>query len=198
MNVGYIRVSTKQQHIARQADAMEGLDLDRIYIDRESGKDFERTEYQRMVSEMSAGDVLYIKSLDRFGRNYDQILDQWRLITKEIGADIVVLDMPLLNTHTADGLTGKLISDIVLQLLAYVAETERAMNKERQKEGIAAAKAKGQKFGRPEAEIPEECLNAVLSKKISCIGASKKYGLSYSTLGARVRKIRKEGASCGV
>lgn len=146
---GYVRVSSRDQNEARQIDAMKAYGVDEICMDKQSGKDFNRPEYQRLLARLSAKDTLVVKSIDRLGRDYAEILTQWRVITKEIGAAIVVLDMPLLDTRYNRDLTGTLISDIVLQLLSYVAETERNYIHQRQAEGIAAAKARGVKFGRP-------------------------------------------------
>ena len=154
---GYIRVSTKEQNPDRQIAAMReaGLKDYCMVIEKQSGKDFERPEYQKILRKLRAGDVLYIKSIDRLGRNYAEILEEWRTITKEKGADIVVLDMPLLDTRRGRDLTGTLIADIVLQLLSYVAETERAFIRQRQREGIDAAKKKGVRFGREKIRKPE-------------------------------------------
>jgi len=147
---GYVRVSTKEQNEDRQMIAMEefGVRSDRVVLDKQSGKDFERPGYRRLVRKLKAGDTLVIKSIDRLGRNYEEILEQWRLLTKEKRVAIVVLDMPLLDTRQGRDLTGVLIADIVLQLLSYVAQTEREFNHRRQAEGIAAAKARGVHFGR--------------------------------------------------
>lgn len=157
MFYGYIRVSTKEQNPDRQIAAMReaGVADACMVIEKQSGKDFERPEYQKILRKLRAGDVLYIKSIDRLGRNYAEILEQWRTITKEKGADIVVLDMPLLDTRRGRDLTGTLIADIVLQLLSYVAETERAFIRQRQREGIDAAKKKGVRFGRKQAWKPQ-------------------------------------------
>ena len=146
----YVRVSSTDQNVDRQMLAIEQLALPRshIFIDRASGKDFDRPQYQRMLKRLKPGNTLVVKSIDRLGRNYEEILEQWRLITKEIHADIVVLDMPLLDTRKGRDLIGTLISDIVLQLLSYVAQTERELIRQRQAEGIAAAKAKGVHLGR--------------------------------------------------
>lgn len=154
---GYVRVSTKEQNLDRQIAALRkfGVDGDLIIVDKQSGKDFERPGYQKLTRKLKAGDTLVIKSIDRLGRNYDEILDQWRFLTKEKQVAIVVLDMPLLDTRQGRDLTGTLIADIVLQLLSYVAETEREFIRQRQKEGIVAAKAKGVKFGRPPMERPQ-------------------------------------------
>lgn len=146
---GYIRVSTREQNEARQVVALHdfGIKDDHIFMDKLSGKDFNRPAYLHLLSQLGPGDVMVIKSIDRLGRNYDEILEQWRMITKEKQAAIVVLDMPLLDTRSNRDLTGTLIADIVLQLLSYVAETERAFIRQRQAEGIAAAKARGTRFG---------------------------------------------------
>ena len=155
---GYIRVSTREQNEDRQLVAMllAGVGLENIYTDKQSGKDFERPQYKKLVRRLKREDLLYIKSIDRLGRNYQEVQEQWRLLTKEKGVDIVVLDMPLLDTRRENDLIGTLIADIVLQLLSYVAQTERENIRQRQAEGIAAAKARGVKFGRPRKAIPKE------------------------------------------
>ena len=156
---GYIRVSAKDQNPERQFIAMQEqqIEKEKIYMDKMSGHDFSRPQYVKLLRKLKKGDVIIIKSIDRLGRNYGEILEQWRRITKEIGADIQVIDMPLLNTNSFhEDLTGVFISDLVLQILAYVAETERAFIKQRQAEGIAAAKLKGIKFGCQRTELPEE------------------------------------------
>lgn len=147
---GYVRVSTKDQNESRQLAAMQefGVSSNYIILDKQNGKNFDRPGYRRLMRKLKAGDTLVIKSIDRLGRNYDEILEQWRLLTKEKQIAIVVLDMPLLDTRQGRDLTGVLIADIVLQLLSYVAQTEREFNHQRQAEGIAAAKAKGVHFGR--------------------------------------------------
>ena len=146
---GYVRVSTKEQNEARQMIAMQefGIAADHIFVDRKSGIDFNRPQYRKLLRKLKKGDTLVIKSIDRLGRNYDEIIEQWRVITKEKQAAIVVLDMPLLDTRQGRDLTGTLIADIVLQLLSYVAQTEREFIHRRQLEGIAAAKARGVRFG---------------------------------------------------
>lgn len=154
---GYARVSSKDQNLDRQLDAFEafGVPRDAIFADKASGKDFDRPEYRRLVESLAEGDAVVIKSIDRLGRNYEEILTEWRTITKERKAAIVVLDMPLLDTRERrDGLTNMLISDIVLQLLSYVAQVERENIKQRQAEGIAAAQARGVRFGRPKKKRP--------------------------------------------
>lgn len=154
----YIRVSSRDQNEDRQKLAMAeyGIAPGNIYMDKQSGKDFERPGYQRLLRKLRTGDTIVIKSIDRLGRNYDEILEQWRLLTKQKQVDIIVLDMPLLNTKQGKDLTGVVIADIVLQLLSYVAQTEREFNKQRQAEGIAAAKLRGVKFGRRKLERPDK------------------------------------------
>lgn len=154
---GYMRVSSKEQNEDRQKIALTemGVPENNIYMDKQSGKDFERTQYKRLLRKLNENSVLYIKSIDRLGRNYGELNEQWRIITKEKKADIVVIDMPLLDTRREKNLLGTFISDVVLVLLSYVAENERTNIKQRQAEGIAAAKARGVKFGRPPLPIPE-------------------------------------------
>lgn len=154
---GYMRVSSKEQNEDRQKIALTemGVPENNIYMDKQSGKDFERTQYKRLLRKLNENSVLYIKSIDRLGRNYGELNEQWRIITKEKKADIVVIDMPLLDTRREKNLLGTFISDVVLALLSYVAENERTNIKQRQVEGIAAAKARGVKFGRPPLPIPE-------------------------------------------
>ena len=156
---GYIRVSSREQNEDRQRIAMRefGIPDELVFEDKQSGKDFERPGYKRLMRKIKSTDTLVIKSIDRLGRNYEEILEQWRLITKEKQAAIVVLDMPLLDTRQGRDLTGTLIADIVLQLLSYVAQTERDFIRQRQAEGIAAAKARGVKFGRRPMQRPAEC-----------------------------------------
>ena len=154
---GYARVSAKDQNEARQLIALKtfGICQTRIFLDKQSGRDFQRPQYQRLLKRLKKGDTLVVKSIDRLGRNYNEIIEQWRILTKERQADVVVLDMPLLDTRRGKDLTGTLIADIVLQLLSYVAQTEREFIHQRQAEGIAAAKARGVKFGRPRKALPE-------------------------------------------
>lgn len=153
MKIGYVRVSTVDQNEARQIEAMKTDGVEKIYMDKKSGKDFNRPEYQRMISELQKGDTLVIHSIDRLGRNYEEIIEEWRRITKEIEANVIVQDMPLLNTCQNKDLTGTLIADIVLQLLSYVAQRERENIRQRQKEGITIAKAQGKYKGRAKKEI---------------------------------------------
>ena len=155
---GYVRVSSREQHIDRQTDALKALGICdiKIFIDKQSGKDFDRPQYKKLMKRLRSGDDLYILSIDRLGRNYEEILEQWRIITKGIGANIIVLDMPLLDTRKKEAdLAGTFVADLVLQILSFVAETERRNIHERQKEGIASAKARGVRFGRPKMQVPE-------------------------------------------
>lgn len=183
---GYIRVSSKDQNEDRQRIAMHevGIDDKHIFMDKQSGKDFERPGYRRVLRKLKPDDTLIIKSIDRLGRNYEEILEQWRVITKEKRAAIVVLDMPLLDTRQGRDLTGTLIADIVLQLLSYVAQTEREFIRQRQAEGIAAAKANGVRFGRRPMERPEEferVYAAWLAGGVSARGAAIQLHISRQT-----------------
>jgi DNA invertase Pin-like site-specific DNA recombinase len=194
----YIRVSTKDQHVDRQLMALEPYNIPKknIYCDYQSGKDFERPAYRKMIRRIKQGDLLIIKSIDRLGRNYNDILVQWQYITKEIGADILVLDMLLLDTREKDGnLTGTLIADLVLQILAYVAQTERDFIRQRQAEGIAAAKAKGKKFGRKPIEMPCEFVEihkAWQRGNLSAEAAAEKLQISRSTFYRRCKEYLEE------
>ena len=181
---GYVRVSTREQNEARQVLALQAFGVEKILMDKQSGKDFNRPAYCRLVNQLRPGDVLVVKSIDRLGRNYAEILEQWRVITKEREAAIVVLDMPLLDTRSNRDLTGTLIADIVLQLLSYVAETERAFIKQRQKEGIAAAKVRGQKFGAPPKEKPAKLgyyIGLWVDGAISARQAAKQLCIAHTT-----------------
>lgn len=183
---GYIRVSAKDQNEARQLVAMRefGIPRERIVVEKCSGKDFQRPLYQKLLKKIRSGDVMVVKSIDRLGRNYTEILEQWRILTKEKGVDIVVLDMPLLDTRQGQDLTGRLIADIVLQLLSYVAETERENIRQRQAEGIAAARAQGVHLGRPqlpEAENFQQILAEWKTRHISTDEAARLCGVSRST-----------------
>lgn len=186
MEYGYVRVSTKEQNEQRQMIALRefGIDTKRIYMDKQSGKDFERANYKKLLRKVKSGDTLVVKSIDRLGRNYDEILEQWRIITKEKQVAIVVLDMPLLDTRQNRDLTGTLIADIVLQLLSYVAQTEREFIRQRQAEGIAAAKAQGVQFGRKPMARPASF--AILKEQwknnaVSARSAAKQLGITHST-----------------
>ena len=191
---GYIRVSTKDQNPERQYQAMGkmGVDKKNIYEDKMSGYSFSRPAYKKMIKRMKSNDVLVIKSIDRLGRNYSEILEQWRMLTKEKKIDIQVIDMPLLNTDSEnEGLTGTFISDLVLQILAYVAETERSFIKQRQAEGIAIAKANGVQFGREKKELPEEFESYYKmwkDGKISVREAGKVLGISHTTFYRRCKE----------
>lgn len=186
MEYGYIRVSTREQNEQRQVIALNeyGISSKQIFIDKQSGKDFERPNYKRLIRKIKSGDTLVIKSIDRLGRNYEEILEQWRVITKETQAYIIVLDMPLLDTKQNRDLTGTLIADIVLQLLSYVAQTEREFIRQRQAEGIAAAKERGVRFGRSPMVRPEayEALKLQWKdNKISARAAAKQLDITHRT-----------------
>ena len=191
---GYIRVSSKDQKEDRQQIALKevGVELQNIYVDKQSGKDFNRPQYKKMLRKLKKDDLLYIKSIDRLGRNYEEILQQWRILTKEKGVDIVVLDMPLLDTRRGKDLMGTFLSDIVLQLLSFVAENERTNIKQRQAEGIAAAKAQGIKFGRPPLPLPDnfyEVHKAWRSKKITLKQAAEACNMPVGTFYGKARKF---------
>lgn len=184
---GYVRVSSKDQCEARQVLALREFKVPEhnIYMDKMSGKDFNRPQYRRMVRKLKAGDVLVVKSIDRLGRNYEEILEQWRMLTKKKEVDVVVLDMPLLDTRMSGGnLTGVFVADLVLQILSYVAQTERENIRQRQMEGIAAAKQRGVKFGRPKKQVPEEFARLRekwMQKEVSSREATKRLGISQDT-----------------
>ena len=186
---GYVRVSTRDQNEERQLIAMRERSIaeKNLFIDKQSGKDFVRPQYQKMVKRLRPDDLLYIKSIDRLGRDYAEILEQWRLLTKEKGVDIVVLDMPLLDTRRGKDLMGTFLSDIVLQVLSFVAENERSNIRQRQAEGIAAAKAKGVQFGRPPTPVPDNfsqvCLawrNKKMTLRQAATACSMPVGTFYS------------------
>ena len=186
MEYDYARVSTREQNVERQLLALRefGLTERQIVVDRQSGKDFARPGYCRLLRRLKQGDTLVIKSIDRLGRNYGEILEQWRSITREKGAEIVVLDMPLLDTRKSRDLAGTLIADIVLQLLSYVAQTEREFIHQRQAEGIAVAKAQGVRFGRPPLAQPKEfptVHQAWLKKEISAREAARRLSVTHKT-----------------
>lgn len=198
---GYIRVSAKDQNEERQLIAMKELDvnLDRIFMDKQSGKDFQRPQYKKMVRELRKNDLLYIKSIDRLGRNYSEILEQWRILTKERGVDIVVLEMPLLDTRRGKDLMGTFLSDIVLQVLSFVAENERSNIKQRQAEGIAAAKARGVQFGRPKIEMPDNFMQLVSqweNKKIRLSYVLEVCQISKTTFYRRLNQCRQNDEVC--
>lgn len=192
---GYARVSSQEQNEDRQLIALNGVGVMRcnIYIDKQSGKDFNRPQYRRLIRKLRPGDILFIKSIDRLGRNYEEIQNQWRAITKDKGVDVVVLDMPLLDTRRDKNLLGTLISDIVLQLLSFVAENERINIHQRQAEGIAAAKKRGVKFGRPSKEMPDDFAEIVKkwgNKEMRLNEILMLYGVSESTFYRRLRELR--------
>ena len=193
---GYIRVSTKDQNEDRQFIALREMSVPEknIFLDKQSGKDFKRPMYIRMLKRMKKDDLLYVKSIDRLGRNYDEILEQWRILTKEKGVDIVVLDMPLLDTRRGKDLMGTFLSDIVLQVLSFVAENERTNIRQRQAEGIAAAKKRGIRFGRPPKPLPKnfhEIYQQWKNGKITGLEAAKVCGMPMSTFRYRAEIYRK-------
>lgn len=197
---GYIRVSTKEQNEARQVIALRevGVSEKNIYMDKQSGKDFNRPQYKKLLRKMKKDDLLYIKSIDRLGRNYAEILEQWRMLTKDKGIDIVVLDMPLLDTRRGKDLMGTFLSDIVLQVLSFVSENERTNIRQRQAEGIAAAKAKGIRFGRAPKPLPDGFHDAYQRWKrgeITGTAAARDCGMPLSTFRYRAEIYGKDTLS---
>ena len=195
MIYGYARVSSKDQNEDRQMVALQKFGCDKIFLDKQSGKDFDRAAWQTLRRIIRTGDLLVVESIDRLGRNYDEIKDQWRAVTKTTGADIVVLDLPLLDTRPGKDLTGSLIADIVLSLLSYVAQTEREHIRKRQAEGIAAAKARGVKCGRQKIERPDvfrEIILDFVSKDIDANEAAEKLGVSVSTFYRWMQEVRND------
>ncbi len=192
---GYVRISSTDQNEDRQLDAMEEryVPQENVFVDKVSGKDFHRPQYQRMMAKLRPGDLLYIMSIDRLGRNYEEVQNQWRILTKETGVDICVIDMPLLDTRNGKDLMGTFIADLVLQILSFVAQSERENIRKRQAEGIAAAKARGVKFGRPKIQAPkdfETIVEAWERHKIPFKEALKKSGMSRTTFYRRLREYR--------
>ena len=190
---GYVRVSSQEQNEDRQLIAMaeSGVARGNIFIDKQSGKDFERPNYKRLMKKLRPGDTLIIKSIDRLGRNYEEIQNQWRIITKEKKVDIVVIDMPLLDTRRDKNLLGTFISDLVLQLLSFISENERTTIRQRQAEGIAAAKKRGVRFGRPTKEAPpdfDELIAKWQKKEMPLDEILRQYGMSESTFYRRMRE----------
>ena len=191
---GYIRVSTREQNEDRQRLALAALPVpeENIYMDKQSGKDFERPQYLRLVRRLRWDDLLYVKTIDRLGRNYSEILEQWRMLTKEKGVDIAVLDMPLLDTRRGKDLMGTFLSDIVLQVLSFVAENERDNIRQRQAEGIAAAKARGVRFGRPPLPLPDNfhmLHQAWRGQKITLRQAARACGMPTGTFYSKAIKL---------
>ena len=195
MTYGYIRVSSTDQNEARQWAALRsrGIQSGRIYVDKQSGKDFQRPEYQRLVARLGSGDLVCVLSIDRLGRNYGEILEQWRVLTKEIQADVCVLDMPMLDTRNGKDLMGTFIADLTLQILSFVAQKERENIRQRQAEGIAAAKERGVQFGRPVVPAPED-FPAIISEwesgQLPFAEALAQTGLSRGTFYRRLREYR--------
>ena len=193
---GYIRVSTRDQNEDRQLIAMRELSIPEknVFLDKQSGKDFERPQYKKLVKKLKPDDLLYIKSIDRLGRNYGEVLEQWRILTKEKGIDIVVMDMPLLDTRRGKDLMGTFLSDIVLQVLSFVAENERTNIRQRQAEGIAAAKARGVRFGRSPRPLPENYHSAYQRWKAGAItgtAAARECGMPLATFRYRAEIYEK-------
>ncbi len=191
---GYIRVSSADQNEDRQLVALRSCKVPEcnLFVDKQSGKDFERPEYRRMLRRLKRDDLLYVKSIDRLGRNYGEILEQWRLLTKEKGVDIVLLDMPLLDTRSGKDLMGTFIADLVLQILSFVAQNERENIRQRQAEGIAAAKARGVPFGRPALPLPEnfeEVVSSWRNKEIDFASALQQTGMRPATFYRRLKDI---------
>ncbi len=207
MNIyGYVRVSSIDQNEERQMAALRDVVMSEknIFMDKQSGKDFERLNYKRMVKKLKEGDLLYVLSIDRLGRNYEEIQSQWRVLTKEIGIDICVLDMPLLDTRNGKDLMGTFIADLVLQILSFAAQSERENIRKRQAEGIAAAKARGVRFGRPGREVPddfEKIVKAWEQKRILFPEVLERCGMSEATFYRRLREYRRlhggKKADCG-
>ncbi len=198
MVYGYIRVSSTDQNEGRQMAALQDKAVpdQSIYMDKQSGKDFNRPAYKRMVKKMKPGDLLYILSIDRLGRNYEEIQNQWRVLTKETGVDICVIDMPLLDTRNGKDLMGTFIADLVLQILSFVAQNERENIRERQLQGIAAAQERGVKFGRPEIKTPDnfgEIIRKWEKSQLHFSDALEQSGLSEATFYRRLRKYRMLG-----
>lgn len=192
---GYVRVSSTDQNEDRQIIALSACEIPQknIYTDKQSGKDFERPKYKKLIRKLKSGDLLYIMSIDRLGRNYEEIQKQWRLLTKDIGIDICVLDMPLLDTRQGKDLMGTFIADLVLQILSFVAQSERENIKKRQAEGIAAAKAKGVKFGRPESLVPSnfgKIIRQWEKKQIPIAEVTKLCNMSEATFYRKLREYR--------
>lgn len=192
---GYVRVSTKEQNEDRQLIALHdvGVMQKNIYMDKQSGKDFNRPQYKKLLKKIKPGDLLYIKSIDRLGRNYEEIQNQWRILTKDIGADVYVIDMPLLDTRTCKDLMGTFIADLVLQILSFVAQNEREVIRKRQAEGISAAKAKGVHMGRPVKNMPENFGTLIKNwenKKITLPEILKECEMSEATFYRRLREYR--------
>lgn len=193
---GYVRVSSAEQNEKRQIIALKevGVSEENIFIDKQSGKNFDRPQYKKIIKKLRAGDLLYVLSIDRLGRNYEEIQNQWRVITKEIGADICVLDMPLLDTREGKDLMGTFIADLVLQILSFVAQSERENIKKRQEQGIAAAKEKGVRFGRPKIPLPDNFERLVKNwekKNISFEEILKLCNMSEATFYRKLREYRK-------
>lgn len=195
MDYGYVRVSAIDQNIARQMLEMKGLNIPKknIYVDKQSGKDFNRPRYKDLLNKLKKGDLLYIKSIDRLGRNYREIIDQWRLLTKDMEVDVVVIDMPMLDTRVGKDLMGTFIADLVLQVLSFVAQNERENIRKRQEEGIRAAKLNGVEFGRPAIPTPENFPYLVKDwerGRLTAYQVADMCGMSIATFYRRLRELR--------
>ena len=194
---GYGRVSSTEQNADRQVLRLRGVGVaeKNIFIDKQSGKDFERPQYKKLIKKLKPGDLLYVLSIDRLGRNYVEIQEQWRILTKDKGVDIIVMDMPLLNTRNGKDLLGTFIADLVLQILSFVAQTERENIKTRQAQGIAAAKLRGVRFGRPQKPLPNNFVNVYhrwKQGKLTCVAAAKACGMPLSTFRRKAELYDKE------
>ena len=193
---GYVRVSSKDQNTDRQIEALikVGLERKNIYVEKQSGKNFDRKEYKKLIRKLKPGDELYIKAIDRLGRNYDETIEQWQFLTRSKEVDIIVIDFPLLDTRRqVSGITGKFIADLVLQILSYVAQVERENIRQRQAEGIRIAKKKGVKFGRPRIEIPDEfesVYNLYVEKKLSLRQGAKLLNTNHATFSRWVKNYK--------
>ena len=192
---GYVRISSVDQNEDRQLVIMrdEGISEGNIFVDKKSGKNFDRPEYKKLIRRLKEGDLLYVLSIDRLGRNYEEIQEQWRILTKEKGIDVVVIDMPLLDTRQGKDLMGTFIADLVLQILSFVAQNEREKIRERQEQGIAAAKARGVRFGRPEKKLPENFSQLVKEwerKRLPLTEILKQCDISEATFYRRLRELR--------
>lgn len=194
---GYVRVSSMDQNEDRQMDALKEnhLELQNIFVDKQSGKDFDRPQYKKLIRKLKQGDLLYVLSIDRLGRNYEEIQNQWRILTKEKRVDICVLDMPLLDTRNGKDLMGTFIADLVLQILSFVAQSERENIRKRQAQGIAAAKSRGVKFGRPEKKLPDDFASIVSNwerKTLPFSEVLKRCDMSEATFYRRLREFREQ------
>ena len=193
---GYVRVSSVDQNEDRQLIEMKKAGVETIFIDKQSGKDFERPQYIKLIKKLKKGDLVYILSIDRLGRNYEEIQKEWRKLTKEVGADICVIDMPLLDTRNGKDLMGTFIADLVLQILSFVAQNERENIRKRQEQGIAAAKARGVRFGRPETKEPENFKKIIKNWEKGILTLSEACNESNMSRATFYRKVREHKIKC--